>query len=248
MSKKNKIKSMLAIIFYLLPTLSVAQDHIENPPPDVIIYMNDFPPYAYINENQMVEGPWVEKISDYLDQTNLSYQIDIVPWQRAYLEATTKDNVLIAHLDRTTEREAQFHWLVPVTSLTYSLIAHTNSEFIGQTLDEILASYGTVICSKGTAHCNILRSVGFPEGQILEFATYDAAHFHSLIAEKRVDFMLEDFEAMQQQLEKLGIYSTSIIDLFPISTITSYLAASKNINPAILEQLHEVENIGDMVE
>ena len=248
MSKKNKIKSMLVIIFYLLPTLSVAQDHIENPPPDVIIYMNDFPPYAYINENQIIVGPWVEKISDYLDQTNLSYQIDIVPWQRAYLEATTKDNILISHLDRTTEREAQFHWLVPVTSLTYSLIAHTNSEFIGQTLDEILASYGTVLCSEGTAHCTMLRNIGFPEKQIIEIATYEASHFHSLIEEKRADFMLEDYEAMKHQLDIIGLDSSDIIELYPIQTITSYLAASKNINPAILEQLHEVENIGDMVE
>jgi polar amino acid transport system substrate-binding protein len=220
-----------------MATTTLAQPRTTDIAPDVMVYMNEFTPYANLLADGSISGDWVSKVRAYLDRTGLTYEIEIVPWNRAYREAMTKDNVLIAHLDRTVSREDNFHWLMPFKSLSYSLIARNEPKYKNITREQILAGNDLAICTEGTAQCGMLREFGFPEDRVAEYADFEGLVVSDFLLSGRADLMIVDAEAMEHRLIVLGIDPSLILSLFEVTKVTSYLAASHSLNPDILARL-----------
>jgi polar amino acid transport system substrate-binding protein len=220
-----------------VPSTGFSQDLGNGSVPDINVYIYESPPYSILLPDGSVEGEWVSKIRAFLDQTGLGYEINIVTWNRALEELAKHDNVLIASLDRTAEREESFHWLLPIGAVTYSVVARNEPEFVGMTFGDVLAHDGQILCIAGRSHCQILRNIGFPEEKIQRVENFDQLMFSELLARGRADFILDNFGKLEYLPERTGATTARYLPLFDIISISAYLAAGKSINPELLERL-----------
>lgn len=75
-------------------------------------------PLQYSQKGKVV-GPSTELVESVLAKANLSYDISIMPWARAYEMASKMPNTLIYSIARTPARESMFHWIGEVTRFEY---------------------------------------------------------------------------------------------------------------------------------
>ncbi len=69
-----------------------------------------WPPYV-TQDGSKIGGPSTKIVRQVLNRSNIPYEIQLVPWARAYETALTKENVLIYNLVRTEDRENRFKWV-----------------------------------------------------------------------------------------------------------------------------------------
>jgi polar amino acid transport system substrate-binding protein len=86
-------------------------------PADLWVLTNLEPPFSLQNERGKFEGITIEVVDGILKEANLEQQILAAPWERVFKEASSKPNILIFALVRTPEREKQFHWITPLSSV-----------------------------------------------------------------------------------------------------------------------------------
>ena len=78
-------------------------------------------PIQYL-ENGKILGPSTELVRSVLNEANIPYSIEILPWARAYNVALTQPNTMIYSLARTEQREDLFQWIGSVMRLNYYLV------------------------------------------------------------------------------------------------------------------------------
>ncbi len=79
------------------------------------------------SEEGVIKGPTTQIVKQLLTQSKLSFDLNIMPWARAYEMAKQKPNTLIYSIARTQSREEQFHWIGVVSRYEYYL--YTTKEF-----------------------------------------------------------------------------------------------------------------------
>jgi hypothetical protein len=205
--------------------------------PKIFVYMNYDPPYTTRSPAGVIEGERARLITAFLDSTGLDYEIILVPWERAYIAGTTRDNILIANLDRTAARENLFHWLVPLESRVNYLMAPDEPRFRNMTREQVLASSGKAVCVKYSSDCLSLATIGFPPERIWQVADTDGAPMVPLIERGRAVFWLDDVAMLAAEMQARGLAASGYLPLFEVNRVMSYLAASQAIHPEILERL-----------
>ena len=90
-------------------------------------------------------------------RAGIALEFSLLPWQRAQLEAQTKNDVLIIPFTRTPGREAQYQWVAPVLEFHTVLVtlAHPPSS-----IDE--ARMLVVGYVRGTSFKDEVEQAGFP--------------------------------------------------------------------------------------
>ncbi|XQF94130.1 hypothetical protein ACOBV9_22750 (plasmid) [Pseudoalteromonas espejiana] len=76
-----------------------------------ILVVTELSPPHQTLVNGEVSGSGTAFIRDVFRAANLSPDIHMYPWARAYKVATSVNNTFIYSLARTPEREANFHWI-----------------------------------------------------------------------------------------------------------------------------------------
>ena len=107
-----KVCGLIVLIsVYFIANLALANE--EAP---VVIYTEDFPLHQYMENGKLI-GPALNKVRRIFDLANISYEIKVLPWPRAFNLAKKIPNSFIFSMNRTTEREAFFNWLYPVSTI-----------------------------------------------------------------------------------------------------------------------------------
>jgi polar amino acid transport system substrate-binding protein len=114
-------KWLLASLFscLMLPAFSAAIEPVDGKPFRVVT--ESFPPYSYINQQGDIDGAVSRVVLALLNRLDVSVAVEMMPWARSYLIASTKPNVLIYSLVRNPQRESNFIWLSPVTTIDIGL-------------------------------------------------------------------------------------------------------------------------------
>ncbi|MBL4869282.1 MAG: transporter substrate-binding domain-containing protein [Pseudomonadales bacterium] len=77
------------------------------------VVTEDWKPFSFI-ENDVIKGSATNIVRTVLDQSSMSYSMNLYPWARSYKLALSEPNVLIFAIVRTKERENLFRWVGPV--------------------------------------------------------------------------------------------------------------------------------------
>ena len=78
-----------------------------------------FPPYQQQSGDEL-HGWSVDIVRQIMQAAELPYQIDVMPWARAYKTAHSIPDTLIFSLLRTEERENEFAWVAPLCPMRIS--------------------------------------------------------------------------------------------------------------------------------
>lgn len=231
MSKKQLLKKLFFIIMgtyhctiYATPQLKVVTEL--------------WPPY--IINSAPVSGIVTNKVRHILDNSGLTYEINIYPWLRSYHLAKTTPNVLIYSIYKTPEREPFFHWFCPIHQATpiYAYKLASNLKDISSLSALKKTRIGVM---RGDNNFNYLSSKGFSEDIQLDISADELSNVRKLMA-GRIDVVIQSHDAIHYRLEQLSNHPVELVqgvNIHGLNSSTHCMALSKNSDKDIIESVQK---------
>ena len=134
-TRHNSVAANISCWFCCLLLFCAWQVNAEHP--DLWVLTNLEPPFSLQNERGQFEGIVVDISNGILQEAKIEQQILAAPWERILKEASSKANVMIFALARTPEREEQFHWITPLTSMVVGIFSLDAPNKLAKQLNEL---------------------------------------------------------------------------------------------------------------
>ncbi|GHF19343.1 hypothetical protein GCM10017044_12410 [Kordiimonas sediminis] len=183
-----------------------------------------------------------DRLAVFMRRSGLRYEVNFVPWARVLRKISENDHALVFQIVRTSQREDDYHWLVPILDSNplhlYGLESPDKNPDVWR---EIREGKRSAACHRDSVHCTVLEEMGFPPYTILRISSEQPALTEQLLLRKRVDFILRFKESLCNNLILLNLDARLFHLYKTIEQKPDYLAAPKNINPDILKILQQVD-------
>jgi len=204
-------RAVTALLFAVCINAHCIVSDVDNRKVDTHItaVTEDWPPLNYLTKEGKIAGYVTEKVAEILEHAELSYDMRLFPWVRAYEMALTQPNVLIFTVYRTVDRDKDFHWICPVAPSiqlhAFALASRTDLNI--DTLDDLR---GYVIgVSRNDYPFDYLVQNGFQEHKQLDMSANNDVNLQKLLS-KRVDFTIGTWKEMQVRLNRFGHEKTKL--------------------------------------
>jgi polar amino acid transport system substrate-binding protein len=174
--------------------------------------IESYPPSNYM-ENGVLKGTSVDLMKAVMADAGIEYDIELMPWARAYALAQSKEDYCVFSTAQTPEREKLFQWVGPLLKGYNYLVRKKGSNVQANTLEE--ARKYIVGTQREDYTAAILRAERFE--RIDETSQLDLTLNKLLLG--RVDLMpmglqrLEELQAKGVQIEPVVILATSIYSM-----------------------------------
>lgn len=204
---------------------------------DIIIFTEDVPPYSFLDSDGNVVGDATARVRRFLDPLPLSYEIRLVPWNRAYALSKQLDNALVYPIMHLPSREESYHWLLAVQQSPLYIYGRED-ETRSVTPETLTRGDFTAVCVIGDAGCELFRMLGVPSDRILEVA-YDQKIELQIIQTGRGDV----FISQEDEFVQLAMGSNhKIKKLMRLPGDVQFcLAAGRQVRPDILAKLQAAQ-------
>jgi ABC-type amino acid transport substrate-binding protein len=205
------------------------------PLPKLHIVTEHFPPFQ-IKHADSLDGWAVQRVQALLAQADLSSEIEVLPWPRAYKIATTRPNSLIFSLLKTEERQAQFHWIAPLCPMHIGFYTSEARADINASTIDALKPY-VIGVERGQANQHYLQKHGFIVDKNLVLVQHKDV-LHQMLALGRVDVVLLSQHYVQQWQQQHPT-RPALKPLFMAEDLAQmlYIAAHIDSDPALIAQL-----------
>ncbi|WP_201282309.1 substrate-binding periplasmic protein [Chromobacterium phragmitis] len=197
--------------------------------PRMRLLTEDYPPFNMPQEGGKLGGLCTDILRELFLRAGISYSMELLPWLRAYAIAQQEDNSCVYSTTRTPGREAQFKWVGPLVSNSWSLFAGPHSPEGVAVLEDARAY--TIGSYKGSGMSQYLADLGYK----LELARADELNARKLVA-GHIDFWASG--------EFSGGYIAAanhlpIRLLFSFNTVQMYLACNPRVDERIVQKLNK---------
>ncbi len=118
-----------------------------------------YPPYNMVDGDNIITGISTDIVRELFKRNKTSYQIELLPWQRAYDSALSNQNSGVYSTSRTAERERLFKWVSPLTTYKWVFLAKKERNIQLNSLED--AKKYTIGGYYGDATAQYLESKGF---------------------------------------------------------------------------------------
>ncbi|MEJ7808259.1 MAG: ABC transporter substrate-binding protein [Telluria sp.] len=96
--------------------------------PRLVITTESSPPSAMMGEQQVI-GFATEKVRVIMDRVGVDYDIEMLPWKRAYLLAQYQADTCVYSTTRVPERETLFKWVGPTHANDWTLFGRADRNY-----------------------------------------------------------------------------------------------------------------------
>lgn len=205
----------------------------------VQVMTEEYPPYSYLDSKGNVAGTVTQIVEEILQSANINYQINLVPWARAYEATIKKPNTLIYPIVFLDSRKDKFHFICPVSHINdfYFFKLHSRTDIAVTNLAEA-KKYVTGVVRNDSIH-HFLQKSGFEKGKHLDIAVDDIVTLKKL-QHGRVDLIYTSKASMAPRLKVLGLTEQSVTPLFQIPEFKEQplcIGVNKQTDPALLQKL-----------
>jgi polar amino acid transport system substrate-binding protein len=105
------------------------------PRPHLFIGTENSPPSVMLDNGKLI-GFTTEKIRVIMERAGIDYEIEILPFKRAYLLAQTRADACTYSLTRLPERDALFKWIGPTHKSDWTLFGIAGRDYKVATLED----------------------------------------------------------------------------------------------------------------
>jgi polar amino acid transport system substrate-binding protein len=201
------------------------------------IVTEPLPPFQMVDENGKVTGAMTDVLAAMFNEANLSYEIKVYPWARAYQLAKTTPNTLIYSMLRDENRETDFQWLGKIYAIkTYFATLNRRDDVKATSLAQAREySVGSV---RDDLAENYLKQHGFVEGKNL-YLNSNYITLWEMMFNGRTDMVVTNSVVWPFEVKDSGKDPDEVKLLFEIDDISTdlYVAANKNSDRKIIDQL-----------
>jgi len=229
---KNATYYYRTLILILMFTSSLLA-HATEPP---LLLLTETSPFTLKSPASIHSGEATTFVESLLEHADQNYQLSYQPWKRAYLNAQTKPNALIYPIAKAPSREDQFYWVGQLIPVTYYLFRVSNRNHIKiESLDD--AKNWRVGVVNEHIHHQYLKSQGFKNLQSVN-SNYQNIK-KALLG--RIDLFPMSAGGMMQLCSRDELDCSSFKPVLQLNAVAKglYLAASRNTDPFIIDQLKD---------
>ncbi len=114
---KTPLLSLCFLISSALCSVSAAQTKQDT----IQITTEHYYPFSISDKDGVVYGASADKIHELFKRSKLTYQMNMLSWNRAFELARNNANTCVFSTSRTKERESSFHWIGPVMTGNWAM-------------------------------------------------------------------------------------------------------------------------------
>lgn len=123
------------------------------------LYAEEQPPYNYITSQGTVSGSSTEIISEIANRTRDPITITLVTWEKGISTVSQEPGTGLFSTVRTPEREPQFRWVGPISSV--ELVLYGRKDFSGMVVSmDDLRDVGPIAVVRNDVRADALRDGG----------------------------------------------------------------------------------------
>ena len=195
------------------------------------IVTEDHRPYSYL-ENGKIIGSATQIVTQVLQQADIEFTIEQLPWARAFSKAKSEANTLIYPITRTQEREDRFHWVGEVMPVSrwYFYKQQQRSDIVINDLEDA-KKYSVAVHRDSDKHSFLTKHnfqkiiLGSQQTQLVELLTMN-----------RVDVLLLNEHTMKAYLKSTETPNVMVVQAFKAKESRAYMAFSKETEHQIFER------------
>lgn len=212
---------------------------------DLTVLTEHLPPFQIADpQGKLIGGTSFLIVRDMLKQAGIRYQIQVVPWARAFDKALTEENIIIFSMFRTSKREGAFKWIGKLGQVQFRFYTSvTNKKRVKINNIEDALAYRAVGV-RGSAEADYLLDIGFVENENL-IIVKDYLSAWLMVDRGRADIIYAGApfkEVIEQQgINKNSFYATPFIGLAYDLYVAASLKTSDDIFLRLQDALHQVE-------
>ena len=229
----TKLLSLAASALLCFTSHEAKADHDS---PMIRILGEHYPPFQF-QTAQGISGFASEIISTALDQAELSYQMHIITWPRAYELAQKRENTCIYSIARTADREEYFQWspTISITKLSFIGLAEKNIQI--SSIDDA-KQYKIAVVKHDLSHQTLLKQ-GFEEGKNLIVMQHTDSLLSLLKMRKGIDLVIADELSLFYRANQSGISFNQYKNYFDFSSPLSFhLACSNKTDKTLFDNIY----------
>ncbi|HEY0063758.1 MAG TPA: ABC transporter substrate-binding protein [Telluria sp.] len=106
------------------------------PRPRLYIVTELGPPAATLENGRLI-GFAADKVRLILTRAGIDYEMDVLPWKRAYLLAQTRSDACIFSVSRIPQRDTLFKWVGPTHTTDWTLYGRAGRNYRVSTLEDV---------------------------------------------------------------------------------------------------------------
>jgi len=210
------------LIFLLSVTSGLAQE--------LTIISEENPPFNFIKDG-IPTGSSTEVVREIMRRLDLSAEIQVLTWARAYQLALSQPNVILFSTARTKEREPLFDWVGPIYKVRFGFYARKGAGPYPSCLAEA-RKVGAIATYKDDVREQLLKSQGFTN---LDSSKSPHSNLKKLLS-GRVDLWLYSNLGVRSVAGQIGIDPNSVEMVLPFKDLYAYIAISKGTPPAVAKK------------
>ncbi|GAA6205723.1 MULTISPECIES: transporter substrate-binding domain-containing protein [Thalassotalea] len=234
---RNFLSGIFLFLVQLTAGFSYAQEPLsqatEHPEVQLRVVTEDSFPIQYL-ENGKVLGPSTELVKSVLDEAEIPYSIEVLPWARAYNVALTQPNTLIYSLARTPQREESFQWIGSVLRLNYYLVGMESLQLTSPVTLASLKKYKIGVI-RGSATEQYLISQGFNNLYLVSKPSQSI----NMLKLGRIDLFPSNYSSFQLSCLHLKVDCQAIKPFYHLEQLSTslYFALSKQTENEVVDKI-----------
>lgn len=139
-------------VFYILFSSGVSAQTFQ-------LKTESYPPFNLDNSDGKIIGISTEIVEALFKRADVKYELELLPWQRAYRLALEEANHAVFSTTQTTERQQLFKWVGPIVNNNWVFLKRADSDIVLKDLND--AKKYRVGGYRGDAIALYLESKGF---------------------------------------------------------------------------------------
>lgn len=219
-------KLLAALAFSLVGSFTHAQE--------LSLYCEEDKPLQFYNAQGKLTGFTVEIVEEIQKRIGGKDPIQVVPWSRGVEMLNRNANTMLFTMARTPERDPQYQWIGPISSISYGLYARANSDIKIDSLDDA-RKIGLIGVYRNDIRDQTLTRLGFNN---LDRANSNISSFKKLMI-GRIAVYADSKMGVASLAKSAGYQMSDVKMVFHLFDSQLYIAVSKDTNKNIVSRWNE---------
>jgi polar amino acid transport system substrate-binding protein len=197
--------------------------------PRLVIKTESSPPSAMMGETQVI-GFATEKIRTIMERVGIDYNIEMLPWKRAYLLAQNRAHTCVYSTTRVPERETLFKWVGPTHENDWTLFGRADRQYNITTIDD--ARKYRIGAHNGDVRSEALLAQGFTVDTVQD----RLANPRKLLVD-RIDLWASSVNVGNAVLAEHG-WTSQIVPILTFKRTELYLACNRSVADDLIAKMN----------
>ena len=199
------------------------------PRPHLFIGTENSPPSVMMDNGRLV-GYTTDKVKEIMARAGIEYEIEILPFKRAYLLSQTRADVCIYSLTRLPEREQMFKWVGPTHESDWTLFGRAGRNYHVRKLDD--ARQYRIGAYFGDVRGDVLAAQGFTVDTVRE----RLSNPRKLLVD-RIDLWASSLQMGGSLIADNG-WTGKIVPVLTFKRTALYLACNPGVSDALVTKMN----------